>query len=137
MGWKRKLKELEIDVSSFSDIAFLLIIFFILTTSLDRPLGRVIDVPSASKPDAKTTVNRTPSVNVLPDRILLGEGEEAGKEVTLSELRAALLKRRLDAANDKDRMVVVEVGEDVAYERYFQIVTMVAEAGGIVAMLTD
>jgi biopolymer transport protein ExbD len=43
----------------------------------------------------------------------------------------------LDAANDKDRMVVVEVGEDVAYERYFQIVTMVAEAGGIVAMLTD
>ena len=104
---------------------------------MSRPLGRVIDVPSASKPESQKTEHRTPSVNILPDRILLGEGEEQGREVTLTELRADLLRRRLDAAAEKDRMVVVEIGEDVAYERYFQVVTMVAESGGIVAMLTD
>ena len=42
---KPEFKNLEIDVPSFSDIAFLLIIFFILTTSLSRPLGRIIDMP--------------------------------------------------------------------------------------------
>ena len=40
---KPEFKNLEIDVPSFSDIAFLLIIFFILTTSLSRPMGRVLD----------------------------------------------------------------------------------------------
>lgn len=137
MARRRKLKELDIDVSSFSDIAFLLIIFFILTTSLARPLGRVIDVPSAAKPEAKKADDKTPSINVLPDRIVLGEGEGAEREVTLTELRADLVKRRLDSAAEKDRMVVVEIGEDVAYERYFQVITMVAEAGGVVAMLTE
>ena len=34
-------------------------------------------------------------------------------------------------------MVVVEVAEDVGYERYYQTITMIAEAGGIIAMLTD
>ena len=134
---KPEFKNLEIDVPSFSDIAFLLIIFFILTTSLCRPLGRIIDMPSASQPDEQKTDKGTPSVSILADRILLGQGQEEGKEVTLSDLRASLLARDLKNASDSDRMVVVEVAEDVGYERYYQTITMIAEAGGIIAMLTD
>ena len=134
---KPEFKNLEIDVPSFSDIAFLLIIFFILTTSLSRPLGRIIDMPSASKPDEQKTDQGTPSVSTLADRILLGQGQEEGKEVTLSDLRASLLARDLKNASDSDRMVVVEVAEDVGYERYYQTIAMIAEAGGIIAMLTE
>ena len=134
---KPEFKNLEIDVPSFSDIAFLLIIFFILTTSLSRPLGRIIDMPSASKPDEQKTDQGTPSVSILADRILLGQGQEEGKEVTLSDLRASLLARDLKNASDSDRMVVVEVAEDVGYERYYQTLAMIAETGGIVAMLSD
>lgn len=134
---KPEFKNLEIDVPSFSDIAFLLIIFFILTTSLSRPLGRIIDMPSASQPDERKTDQGTPSVSILADRILLGQGQEEGKEVTLSDLRASLLARDLKNASDSDRMVVVEVAEDVGYERYYQTLTMISEAGGIIAMLTD
>ena len=134
---KPEFKNLEIDVPSFSDIAFLLIIFFILTTSLSRPLGRIIDMPSASQPDERKTDQGTPSVSILADRILLGQGQEEGKEVTLSDLRASLLARDLKNASDSDRMVVVEVAEDVGYERYYQTLAMIAETGGIVAMLSD
>ena len=134
---KPEFKNLEIDVPSFSDIAFLLIIFFILTTSLSRPLGRIIDMPSASQPDERKTDQGTPSVSILADRILLGQGQEEGKEVTLSDLRASLRARDLKNASDSDRMVVVEVAEDVGYERYYQTITMIAEARGIIAMLTD
>ena len=38
------------DLTSFSDIANLLIIFFILTTSLVRPFGRRMDMPASAKP---------------------------------------------------------------------------------------
>lgn len=129
----------DVDVSSFSDIAFLLIIFFILTTSLSRPTGRIVDVPSASRPETqkKNSDDKIPSVNILPDRVLLGDGEEEGREITLVELRSNLLARNLPKEPENKRMVVVEVGEEVEYERYYRIVSMIAEAGGIVAMVED
>ncbi|NLE41342.1 MAG: biopolymer transporter ExbD [Lentisphaerae bacterium] len=129
---------IDIDVQSFSDIAFLLIIFFILTTSLSRPMGRVLDMPSASKPDARKVEGGTPTVNLLADRILFGEGgEDEGREMTLSELRSELLGRHLASASESDRMVVVEIADDVAYDRYYRVVAMVSETGGIVAMMTE
>lgn len=129
---------LEIDVTSFSDIAFLLIIFFILTTSLARPLGQTLEIPSAAAKSQESSA-RTPSVNILADRILIGEGEGQGpgRELTLTALRADLMQRRLASRPPKERMVVLEVAEDVPYERYYQVVTAVAEAGGVVAMLGE
>mgnify|MGYP000849897770 CR=1 FL=1 len=137
MPRKIEVKNIEIDVPSFSDIAFLLIIFFILTTSLNRPMGRIIDMPSASTPDQQKSNATTPSVNILADRIMFVEGEGTGKEVTLSELRADLMSRGLASASESDRMVLLEVAPEVSYERYFQVITMISEAGGIVAMLTE
>ena len=134
---KPEVKNIEIDIPSFSDIAFLLIIFFILTTSLNRPMGRIIDMPSTSTPDQQKSNATTPSVNILADRIMFVEGEGTGKEVTLSELRADLMSRGLAAASESDRMVLLEVAPEVPYERYFQVITMISEAGGIVAMLTE
>lgn len=134
---KPETKNIEIDIPSFSDIAFLLIIFFILTTSLNRPTGRIIDMPSASNPEQQKTEGGTPTVNVLGDRIMFGEGEGEGREVTLSELRAELMSRGLHAAAPEVRMVVVEIAEDVTYDRYFKVITMISEAGGIIAMLTE
>ena len=61
---KPEVKNIEIDIPSFSDIAFLLIIFFILTTSLNRPMGRIIDMPSTSTPDQQKSNATTPSVNI-------------------------------------------------------------------------
>ena len=134
---KPEVKNIEIDIPSFSDIAFLLIIFFILTTSLNRPMGRIIDMPSTSTPDQQKSNATTPSVNILADRIMFVEGEGTGKEVTLSELRADLMSRGLAAASESDRMVLLEVAPEVQYERYFQVITLISEAGGIVAMLTE
>ena len=57
--------------------------------------------------------------------------------MTLSELRSDLMSRGLAAASESDRMVLLEVAPDVPYERYFQVITMISEAGGIVAMLTE
>ena len=134
---KPEFRNIEIDIPSVSDSAFLRILFFLLTTSMSRPRGRVIDIPSASQPDEKKTDKGTPSVSILADRILFGEGQAEGKEITPTELRNALLVRNLRDAADSDRMVVVEVAEDVGYERYYQTLAMIAETGGIVAMLSD
>lgn len=139
MARLRKKKELdvEIDVGAFADIAFLLIIFFILTTSLVKTTGQEVSIPSAQTPPDKQVEDKTPTINLLAEQILFGEDEESMEEIELEKLEMLLLSMDLDTAEDKDRMVVLEVSEDVVYDRYFKVVTLISRAGGIVAMVEE
>ena len=57
----------EVPVSSFSDIAFLLIIYFILATTLARMTGVVAEIPSGKKAETKKETPR--SVQLFADTI--------------------------------------------------------------------
>ena len=67
----------EIETGSFSDISFLLIIFFVLTTTFEKAVGRAVDIPSAAPPERQVQEEekKTPTVTVMADRILFGMGE--------------------------------------------------------------
>lgn len=139
MGRKRPREkaEAEIDVGAFADIAFLLIIFFILTTSIVRSTGQEVELPQAQTPENKKVDDKTPTVNLLEDKILFGEDEENMDEISIDALRADLLARNLREAEESERMVVLEVGEDVAYDRYFKTVSMISDVGGIIAIVEE
>ena len=129
----------EIETGSFSDISFLLIIFFVLTTTFEKAVGRAVDIPSAAPPEhqVQEEEKKTPTVTVMADRILFGMGEGDGEQVSLAELKARLLGLALPSKPENDRMVVVEMAEDVVWDRYFKVVTTVAEAGGVVAIVEE
>ena len=135
---KKRQGDIEPDLTSFSDIANLLIIFFILTTTLARPWGRTVDMPSAATPpQEQKQQSDTPTVNLMRDRITIAEGGDGEKEVTMNELRQYLWKKNFPKMDDKHKSVSVETSDDVPYERYYQVVTAIAAAGGVVAILTD
>ena len=135
---KKRQGDVEPDLTSFSDIANLLIIFFILTTTLARPWGRTVDMPSAATPpQEQREQSDTPTVNLMRDRITIAEGGDGEKEVTMNELRQFLWKKNFPKMDDKHKSVSVETSDDVPYERYYQVVTAIAAAGGVVAILTD
>ena len=135
---KKRPGSVEPDLTSFSDIANLLIIFFILTTTLARPWGRQVDMPGSSKPpEQQQQKGDTPTVNITRDRLTVAEGEGEGKEMTMDEFRQYLWKRNFPALDEKHRSVSLETAKDVPYERYYQIVTAISAAGGIIAILTD
>jgi biopolymer transport protein ExbD len=133
----REKADAEIDVGAFADIAFLLIIFFILTTSISRPSGQEVSLPQAQTPQNKKVDERTPTINVLENKILFGESEDKMQEIQPEALRMELVKRDLHNAEESKRMIVLEVGEEVDYDRFFKIVTMIADSGGIVALVED
>lgn len=139
MKLKRKERpSADLDVTSFSDIANLLIIFFILTTSLARPYGKLMEMPSASTPPQDASkAPKIPSINVMADRVVYTEGDTPGRELTMTELNAQLLKKQFTKLDPKQRLVVLEVAEDVEYDRYFRIVTMISSTGGVVAMVGE
>jgi biopolymer transport protein ExbD len=135
---KKREGDISPDLTSFSDIANLLIIFFILTTSLARPFGRQMDMPSSAKPpEEQKNEADTPTINLSDDRITISENGKEGRELTMDQLRAELWKKNFPSLSETDRAVVLETSDDVKYERYYQVATAIAAAGGVVAIMEN
>ncbi len=134
---KKKSGDISPDLTSFSDIANLLIIFFILTTTLVRPFGRATDMPSSSKPETQEQKNDTPTVNLMTDRITFALGEGKERELTMNELRSELWKQNFPQKDMKHRTVVMETADGVTWERYYQVATAIAAAGGVIAIIQE
>ena len=132
MNLKRKEQiNTEIDVGSFSDIAFLLIIFFILTTTFVKIAGNKIQIPSGSDEQSEVEQKQL-SVTLTAESILYGEN---AKNVSIDELRAALAKETFETKEEDDRMVVLETDGAVLYERYFQVVMAINDSGGVLTLI--
>ena len=127
----------EIEMGSFADIAFLLIIFFILTTSLVKPLGRLIDIPSAESNQPKKEEKGQFTVTLAADKMLFGQDEKNQKETTPENLRRDLLNLNLSKKADNERMIVVNLADGVPYDDFYSVVTAISKAGGIVTLIEE
>jgi len=119
----------DIDVTSFSDIAFLLIIFFVLTTTFTRIMGMTITIPSSTQDQAKKSDEQYPTVVLTREAMQFED-----KDVTLEQLRVRLKAMKLEGQPEEKRFIVLESAPDVEYNLYFEVVTAIAGAGGILAL---
>ncbi len=120
-----------IDVGSFADIAFLLIIFFILTTTFTKIAGNKIEIPSGSSEQSESEQKQL-SVTLSADDIIYGED---AKSIGIDELRRVLEAEKFETKEPDDRMVVLETDASVLYERYFQVVMAISDAGGVLTLI--
>jgi len=127
-------RELEIPTDSVSDIAFLLIIFFILTTTLATLSGFEAEMPSAQAAQDKPAKgdDKTPTVQLANGRLMFNE-----QEVSTEELRERLLDLRLAAREGEGRIVMLEAAGRVDYQAYFTAMAAISAAGGIVAIVEE
>lgn len=134
---KRKKKPFtadEIPVASFSDIAFLLIIFFILATVLVNSKGFITDLPSGERGEEKES--KATTINLKEDNIFL---DNAGTPITIQKLRRELTKKNLNALppDDENRVVMLEAEPEVQYQLYYQTLHAIQQAGGVVAIVSE
>ncbi len=127
----KKHRETEIPTASFSDIAFLLIIYFMVATSLIKIKSITADLPSGEK-QAQAQVEKTPTVNLRGSEIFFND-----KPVTLAELEARLAALDLRALESSKRVVILESTRDTSYEAYFQALAAVSAHGGVVAIVEE
>ena len=128
---KRKREEPVIDVGAFSDIAFLLIIFFILTTTFIKPAGNKMSIPAGST-DTSQKTEKQMTVNLNGPDILWGENQ---KKMKIEEFRNYLLELNLKDREEKDRIIIVDSAADVLYELYYQVVMAITYADGVMALI--
>jgi biopolymer transport protein ExbD len=127
-------RDLEIPTDSVSDIAFLLIIFFILTTTLSKLSGFTAELPSAaaSPQQAAATDTKTPGVQLAQGKLLFNE-----QEVSLDALRDRLLDLQLASKQGQEKVVMLEAAGKVDYQTYYAAMAAISAAGGVVAIVEE
>lgn len=130
---RKEKRELEIPTDSVSDIAFLLIIFFILTTTLSKLTGFTAELPAAaaSQQAAKTDA-KTPTVQLADGKLLFNE-----QEVAMDALRERLLDLRLGTKQGEEKVVMLEAAGKVDYQVYYEAMAAISAAGGVVAIVEE
>ena len=120
----------EIPVSSFADIAFLLIIFFLVATTMDRMTGNVSELPKGETNDQQQ--EKTPTVQLHHDKITFQDSE-----LTIAELREKLAELKLHEREGDAKVIVFEATGEVKYQDYFDAMCTISAAGGVIAIVKE
>lgn len=130
-GKRAKQKSVpEIPVNSFSDIAFLLIVFFVVATTLHRMTGVVTDMPAGEKSEQQT--EKTPTVQLHNSEIKFDN-----KDTTVQLLRDRLMEMDLHTKSGNDKVILLEATGNVDYQTYFSVMTTISAAGGVIAIVSE
>jgi len=121
----------DMPVGSFSDIAFLLIIFFIVATTLNKMSGVTTDIPAGEKSQG-ATAEKVPTVELHGERITFNK-----EDITMKGLRRRLAALDLDKKKGEERVVVLEASGEVAYQVYFDALASISAAHGVVAIVKE
>ena len=128
---EKKHRNGEIPTGSFSDIAFLLIIYFLVATTLVKVKAVTADLPSGEK-SAQTETTKTPIVNLRGSEVFLND-----KKMTIEMLDERLAALELAAKEPSGRVIMLESTKGTPYESYFKALATISENGGVVAIVED
>ncbi|MDX1681060.1 MAG: biopolymer transporter ExbD [Akkermansiaceae bacterium] len=126
---EKKHREGEIPTGSFSDIAFLLIVYFIIATTLVKVKTITADMPAGEK-SSQTQSDKTPIVNLRGEEIFLND-----KPVDLVGLNERLAALELFDKEPEQRVIMLETARGTVYGNYFQAMAAISAHGGVIAIV--
>jgi biopolymer transport protein ExbD len=127
MRFRRKQSEVpELNTTSTADISFMLLVFFLVTSSMDTDhgLGRRL-APMDDHHQEQRDINRSNvlQINVDDNDVLSCDG----KTVTLDELRQQV-ESFLASRQTSQYVIAVETGRKTSYNAYFEMQNSIVAA---------
>ncbi|NQT21444.1 MAG: biopolymer transporter ExbD [Planctomycetes bacterium] len=119
----------QIPLSAMSDIALLLLIFFVLTTQFLVRRSLQAELPSIT-PDKEEASEDVTTVVVKPEYMYLDE-----ERIHIEELAPLLAAKLADKTKPEDRAVILDGEAAVRYERMVLAANEIKRAGGIVTIM--
>lgn len=125
---KSKKLSTRVDLTPMVDLGFLLITFFIFTTTMSQPTAMKLNLPKdTDKPDEQNKLKESAALTVIPskgDMVYYYEGLDPSKLQTSTFKKNAIRdiildkKRRTDP---KDFMVIIKPTQDATYKNTVNI----------------
>lgn len=128
---ERKHRQATIPVDSFSDIAFLLIVFFLVMMSLVKVKSITADLPTGEK-KAEARIDKTPTINLRGTDIFFSD-----RPVTMASLGDRLAALDLPGKPPDQRIIMLESSDQTPYDIYFQALATISANGGVVALVEE
>jgi len=129
MKSRRRSKLLvEPPAQATGDIAFNLIVFFLVCASVQPDSGRKQNIPRSEKQEEQTKAENI--------EVLLTRGAVAinGNPVSLHKFPTQI-KTMIDAkARQQDKVVVIKSKPDATYQHWITVTSMIEEAGGTITI---
>lgn len=116
-----------------TDLAFNLLIFFVVCASTEPEKGRPQVVPSTKEDKDKPPETKTQNVeiDIKPDyesaNVLVNK-----EEITIANLAAVLKEKLAGKSTVEERIVIVRSDPESSYSKWIRVTALVERAGGIV-----
>jgi len=121
MASRRRRREPVINLAPLVDIVFLLVIFFMVTSTFITPeTGLPVDLPQAVSGEEKPS--GAPEVVVSADGVIHWRGKEVADDQLLSDLRGVL-------ASDPVGTVILRADRKTPHGRVVQVMDVIRRAG--------
>jgi biopolymer transport protein ExbD len=108
---RRRSSHPEISLVSTSDVAFLLLIFFLSTAALNVDRGLLLELPRPGDVPAAVPVSRVMTVEVAPDGAIALDGAP----VTPEALRSGIAAKVVQAPDTVVRLLVAKAAPYTAF----------------------
>jgi biopolymer transport protein ExbD len=127
----KKNRDLAIPTDSFSDIAFLLIIYFLVATTLIKVNSITADMPAGEKSNQAQSA-KTPIINLRGAEVFFND-----KKTSMDELNGRLAALELAKLESGKRVIMLESARGTPYENYFQALAAISANDGVVAIVEN
>lgn len=134
---RSKKASTKVDLTAMVDLAFLLITFFMLTTSLSKPIAMDIAKPDQEENDVRLELRASETMTVLLGKNhkvawYMGEAEKAQPVVeSFSEVRKSIMKNKADLykARGRQLIMVIKPTDGATYKDFVDIMDELNIAG--------
>lgn len=128
---EKKHRSGEIPVGSFSDIAFLLIIYFLVATTLVKVKSIAVNLPSGQT-NNQAQIDETPVINLRGTQMYFSD-----RPVDAQELNDRLAALKLIEKPEDERVILLESADETPYAVYYQALAAISSNGGVVALVEE
>jgi len=121
----------EPPASATGDIAFNLIVFFLVCASIQPDSGRPQTIPRSDKEEQQQKENNIEVA--LTENVVMIDGQ-----VQEDAAFFGLVQERLrNKVRDEDRVVIVKSDSNTPYSRWIKFTELIEQAGGIITIQTE
>ncbi len=109
----------------------MLIIYFLVATSLTKVKTITADLPSGEKATQQQS-SKTPIVNLRGEEIFFND-----QPVDMQTLRDRLDVLELATAEGNAKVIMLESTRNTPYQTYYQAMATISESGGVIALVEE
>ena len=133
MKIKRRSSQAEVPSMAMGDIAFNLIVFFLVCASVQPDSGREQVLPRSEQQQQEQKKTENIEVQLTRDRVFVN-----GSPMKINDFPAnfqgALTRALENKTSQSDRVVVVKSKPETPYSYWITITEMIEQAGGVVTI---